>query len=165
MKKKKIFIILSVIISITFIAGIAGVGYFVFMYYDGNYHNTSVTRLILYLEKNYAISFPQSISNAKAAEANTGFDGSSTFILKFQIDPDELNAFLTQFGEIPENLKTYTSEADNRIGDKYLSWFKSPIEAGQVGSVNIRGYNPIDIYIDASNKSTTVIYMEGIYRM
>jgi hypothetical protein len=168
-KKKNIIVVLTIFFVVA-IAGISGVGYLVcnpeiLMNYFDNYHWASEKGLLRYLEKNYRITFPQSMTNVKAAELNTGFDGSSMFILKFQLSSDELNNFLTQFGEITESFKPYTPEADKRVGDEYPEWFKSPIETGQIGNVNTRGYNPTDIYIDKSNESEPVIYMEGIYRM
>lgn len=173
MKKKTIIFVILAMFSVVFIAGVSGVVFLVcnaeiVMNYFTDYHYTSEKRLLRYLDENYSISFPQSMTNVKVAEAYTGFDGSSTFILKFHANSDETNDFLMQFGEISERFKAYTPEADKRVGDKYPEWFKSPIEAGQIGNVHIRGFNVshlTDVYIDMSNKSEFVIYMEGVYKI
>ena len=138
------------------------------LHYSDYYHSTSVTRLLVYLEKNYEINFPQSLNNVKAGERYIGFDGSSMFILKFQLGARELDHFLEQFGNGSWNFQPFRPEADKRIGSAYPDWFKSPIEEGQVGKLDIRGFkvdHHTDIYIDRSNENDCTVYMEGFYRI
>lgn len=155
------------------ITGVFTLGFMVFftpekiMDYFTDYHWTSQRALIQYIEKHYTISFPQSMNNVKVAEAYIGFDGSSMFIIKFHMNPEELGSFLSQFDETTDNMIPYASKVDKRGSDEYPEWFQSPIENGWIGEIDIYGVsnNRPDIYIDSSNEKECIVYMEGLYRM
>ena len=162
-------IIKLIILSIVFIVAVLKFGSCCqSIYFTTNYHPTSQKKMFVYLEKYYTIKFPESMANIEVAEAYGGFDGSSSFILKFKIAPDEFDVFLEQFGKCVESFIPYTSGADKRVGDRYPDWFKSQIENGRLGEINVHGFNashPTDIYIDTSNVNIYVIYIKGFYKI
>lgn len=173
-KQTKIIISLCLsMISVFLIAGLLFAGYpllnpEVVMRYFDRYHGTSEKSLVSYLEDNYDLLFPKSMSDLKAAERQVGFDGSSVFIAKFSVDENGLVEFLQQFGRTLESFEIYSLHADKRRGDNYPDWFKSPIMKGTMGQIGIHGFNAVhatDIYLDMTDGDKIVVYMEGSYRI
>lgn len=154
-----------VIFPVLLVTVVTGVGYLALnsekiTNYFAQYHRTSEKKLIRFLEERYDYTFPLSMINVKAGELYTGIDGSSMYILKFQISSKELDIFMMQFDKSAENLRAYASEADRRTGDEYPERFKTPIEKGLIGNSAV----PY-IYIDTGNQNESIIYMEGVYKM
>lgn len=130
------------------------------------YQNTNPAKMIVYLEKRYAFDFPDSISDAKAAKRMTGFDGSSSFIMKFHIERDDVEAFVSSLGVLAESHVFF----DERQRESYPAWYKTPITTGKLSRIRRRkSIHNADwsfyVYIDLGNEQEPVIYLEGCYSM
>jgi hypothetical protein len=173
-KQTKIVVVFCLLLTSVFsAAGLTIAGFLllnpeIVMRYFDRYHDTSEKALISYLEENYDLLFPKSMSDFKAAERQVGFDGSSEFIAKFSVDENGLAEFLQRFGRTLESFEIYTAQTDKRRGDNYPDWFKSPIMKGTMGQIDVRGFNAVhatDIYLDMTDANAYVVYMEGFYKM
>lgn len=165
---KKILICWTALVCIVVLVVILGIIYLLYniLYYCTAYHSTNQKTLIMFLEKNYNVNFPQSMTDIQASELYTGIDASSYFVLKFRADSIQTNDFLRQLNGDPNWLVPYTPEYINNIG-KYPAWFRSPIKIGQKGHITSKSNTGImmDVYIDTDNEDYFVVYMEGVYKM
>lgn len=116
--------------------------------------------VISQLNIKYSMKIPDSASEIKAAESMS-IDGVRRFILKFQIDKNRFNEFvssLNQKGEIV--FEEYSKTLDHRdMGFSPIpKWFLTPIQKGvHVSSPSAR------IIVDKMKSDIYAIYVYGYY--
>ena len=123
-------------------------------------------KVIAHWERVFETDFPDDIQNVKAATAWLGWDnGHTAYIIKFRIEPNSLNSFVTL-----RNLKTYNRENDERNREiiPFPKWFTRPIQKGKMGKVSLSAPKhhasySFYIHIDTSDEKSFIVYMGGVY--
>jgi len=176
--RRTIIIIVSTLLGISIFVGVLSVfgAYWllnlpeiVFTKYS-QYPEINASKLIVYLEDRYSFAFPPEIFNIKAGKAYGSINGSSSFIIRFDVPNDKLEPFIYSLGSIDE-VVDYTERLDWRLKYKnYPDWYKVPIVQGKILTVQAKAINlpdvnfMIELYIDTSNEKNSVVYMEGNYK-
>lgn len=131
------------------------------------YINVNDEALVKEIEDVYLITFPQKISNVKAAKSHLD-DWSSQAVIPFII------TFELSSVEPLLNMKTVSDIANYEVQDderfngfrNYPDWFTIPISEGKIFTINanrksVNSWCYIRVYIDTSNDDKAVVYMSG----
>ncbi|HML73756.1 MAG TPA: hypothetical protein PKB02_04600 [Anaerohalosphaeraceae bacterium] len=133
------------------------------------YYESDPQKMMVYLNDRYGLAFPKSTIPIKAATATTDASGNSSFIIKFQINYEDVNGFLANFEQSIDELAIYSPAADCRSQNNFPDWFKTPIQSGRIGYLRKKAKNikliafGFVLYVDLSKDDTVVVYMEGTY--
>jgi hypothetical protein len=134
------------------------------------YYESNPKKIVAYLEDRYSIIFPKSINAIKAATATEDASGNVSFIIRFQMNLEDVNGFLANFGKGLDELEVYKKTIDFRSQGNHPEWFNYPINTGRTGHVymyakNIKNISfPFDFHVDLSNPEFAIVYMEGNYK-
>ena len=132
------------------------------MLYDNRVIDCVPSNVISQLEDKFSITFPNSASEILAAESRE-IDGSVKYILKFQLEPNEFNEFISSFTKgIP--FERYSEANDYRDMDLSLipKWFLTPIQNGEVG-IYPNAFGLFSILVDKTDMDIYYVYLHGTY--
>ncbi|HML76487.1 MAG TPA: hypothetical protein PKB02_18490 [Anaerohalosphaeraceae bacterium] len=170
--RRAIIIILGTLLGISILGGVSsvlGVYYLLYLPFSLHYSEIDAQKAIAHVEDRYSFCFPAEIYNVKAAKAYGDLDGSSSFVLKFNIPSENMGAIM--FGPYSrKEILDYTEGLDWRLKhENYPDWYKVPIEQGKIITVQAPAnvpdvYFTIEVYVDMSNEKDYVVYMEGAYK-
>jgi len=121
LKTKKLKLIL-ILILVGFLAVLSLYGMaklFIRLYDSDTFTERDPVKMMAYLEKKYDINFPENAGEIKAARNGKGWDGASSFLLKFTAKPSDVEKFLKTAVGFQLNLEL--PEHDYRCDMTYMS--------------------------------------------
>jgi len=167
-RKSRLVLILIIIGFVTFLSLYGMSMIFIRLFGAGIFTERNSGKVLTYLEKRYDIKFPENAEEVKAARDGKGWDGTSSFIIKFTAKPSEVEKFIGT--AVNSSIRHYRPEGNPKYPNKYVpDWWKKPIEKGERGWLSVIDNfvedwsSELYICIDSSNDKKYVVYLHGPY--
>jgi hypothetical protein len=118
------------------------------------------------MESVFHADIPEEIYNVKAAKS-IPIQGTIFFVIKFAASPNSVSGFIESFPEKEAFIKigSYEAKFDGRSSGFWPppKWFRKSIQQGEISRYYLSDRN-IYIYIDSTNKTSFLVYLQGRYR-